>query len=78
MVNARLALGEALSEKSYADLKSIPEEIDVVDIFRRSELVGPVVDEAGSAVGSHVGRVVDRRQPGNESRVVGLALVLEE
>ncbi len=37
---------EALGEKSYTDLKSVPEPIDMVDIFRRSELVGPVVDEA--------------------------------
>ena len=37
---------EALGEKSYPDLKSVPEPIDMVDIFRRSELVGPVVDEA--------------------------------
>ena len=39
-------IDEALGEKSYPDLKSIPQEIDIVDIFRRSELVGPVVDEA--------------------------------
>ena len=39
-------IDEALGEKSYPDLKSIPEPIDMVDIFRRSELVGPVVDEA--------------------------------
>ena len=37
---------EALGEISYPDLKSIPEAIDMVDIFRRSELVAPVVDEA--------------------------------
>jgi predicted CoA-binding protein len=37
---------EALGEKSYPDLKSVPEQIDMVDIFRRSELVAPVVDEA--------------------------------
>lgn len=37
---------EALGEKSYPDLKSVPEPIDMVDIFRRSELVSPVVDEA--------------------------------
>src|ERR671919_2493535 len=37
---------EALGEKSYPDLKSVPEHIDMVDIFRRSELVPPVVDEA--------------------------------
>ena len=37
---------EVLGEKSYPDLKSIPESIDMVNIFRRSELVAPVVDQA--------------------------------
>jgi predicted CoA-binding protein len=37
---------EALGERSYPDLKSVPEHIDMVDIFRRSELVPPVVDQA--------------------------------
>ena len=37
---------EALGEKSYPDLKSVPVTIDMVDVFRRSELVAPVVDEA--------------------------------
>jgi len=39
-------VSEVLGEKSYPDLKSVPESIDMVDIFRRSELVPPVVDEA--------------------------------
>ena len=39
-------IDETLGEKSYPDLKSVPEPIDMVDIFRRSELVPPVVDEA--------------------------------
>ena len=30
----------------YPDLESIPEQIDVVDIFRRSEFVLPIVDSA--------------------------------
>jgi predicted CoA-binding protein len=37
---------EALGEKSYPDLKSVPDTIDMVNIFRRSELVAPVVDQA--------------------------------
>ena len=37
---------EALGEKSYPDLKSVPESIDMVDVFRRSDQVMPVVDEA--------------------------------
>ena len=40
------AVDEVLGEKSYPDLKSVPEPIDMVDIFRRSALVPPVVDEA--------------------------------
>ncbi len=37
---------EVLGEKSYPDLRSVPEPIDMVNIFRRSELVPPVVDQA--------------------------------
>ncbi len=37
---------QVLGEKSYPDLKSVPEKIDVVDIFRRAEDVPPVVEEA--------------------------------
>ena len=36
---------EVLGEKSYPDLKSVPESIDMVNIFRRSELVAPVDDQ---------------------------------
>lgn len=35
-----------LGEKSYPDLESIPEKIDVVQVFRRPEDVPPVVDDA--------------------------------
>jgi predicted CoA-binding protein len=37
---------EVLGEKSYPDLDSVPDEIDVVDIFRRSEFVPEVVEAA--------------------------------
>lgn len=37
---------EVLGEKCYARLEDIPEKIDIVDIFRRSELVPEVVDAA--------------------------------
>lgn len=35
-------------EQGYATLAEIPFEVDVVDLFVRSELAGPVVDEAVS------------------------------
>jgi len=34
---------------SYPDLLSIPDSIDLVDIFRRSEDVGPIVEQAIAA-----------------------------
>jgi predicted CoA-binding protein len=37
---------EALGEKAYPSLKDIPEKIDIVNIFRRSNDVPPVVDDA--------------------------------
>jgi len=39
-------LTEILGEKCYARLEDIPEKIDIVDIFRRSEFVPEVVDAA--------------------------------
>ena len=37
---------EVLGLKSYPDLRSIPRHVDLVDIFRRSSQVPPIVDEA--------------------------------
>jgi len=37
---------EILGESSYPDLGSIPKRVEIVDIFRRSEEVMPIVDEA--------------------------------
>ncbi len=39
-------IAEALGEKAYPDLISVPDAIDMVDIFRRPDQVGPTVDEA--------------------------------
>ena len=39
-------ISEALGEKSYASLAEVREKIDIVDIFRRSEFVPEIVDEA--------------------------------
>ncbi len=37
---------EVLGEKCYARLEDIPERVDIVDIFRRSEFVPEIVDTA--------------------------------
>jgi predicted CoA-binding protein len=40
------ALKELFGEKSYPDLMSIPESVDVVDIFRKPDAVSEVVEQA--------------------------------
>jgi len=37
---------EVLGEKAYAQLEDIPERVDIVDIFRKSEAVPAIVDAA--------------------------------
>lgn len=37
---------EVLGEKCYSRLEDVPEKIDIVDIFRRSEFVPEIVDAA--------------------------------
>jgi hypothetical protein len=39
-------ISEALGEKAYPSLREVPEPIDIVQIFRRSEDVPPIVEEA--------------------------------
>jgi len=52
-VNPRLADQELLGEAVYANLRDIPDPIDMVDVFRRAEDVGPIADDA-IAIGAGV------------------------
>lgn len=70
---------QVLGERSYPDLKSVPEKIDVVDIFRRSEDVPPVVDEA-IQVGARViwmQEGVVNEAAAAKAREAGLAVVMD-
>jgi predicted CoA-binding protein len=37
---------EVLGERAYASLEEVPEKIDIVDVFRRSEDTPPIADQA--------------------------------
>ena len=45
-VNPRYAGKQVLGETCYASLREIPGRVDVVDVFRRTEDVAPIADEA--------------------------------
>lgn len=46
IISVNPSCDEVLGEKSYPSLKDIPEPVDIVDIFRRSEAVPEIVEEA--------------------------------
>lgn len=68
-----------LGEKAYARLEDIPEHVDIVDIFRRSECVAPVVDSAirigASAVWMQEG-VIDQAAA-RKAKAAGLTAIVD-
>ena len=45
VIPVRPKVESVLGEKAYASLAEVPEKIDLVDVFRAAEHVGPLVDE---------------------------------
>jgi predicted CoA-binding protein len=70
---------EVLGEKAYPDLDSLPEKIDIVDVFRRSEFVPDIVDAAirigARAVWMQEGVINDAAA--EKARAAGLAVVMD-
>ena len=52
-VNPRYAGKKVLGETCYASLRAVPEKVEIVDVFRRSQDVPPIADEA-IAIGAKV------------------------
>lgn len=68
---------EVLGEKSYARLEDVPEKVDVVNIFRRTEEVPPVVESAirigAPVVWMQLG--IENEEAAEKARAAGLAVV---
>ncbi len=68
-----------LGEKSYASLLDVPYQIDIVDVFRRSEFVPEIVDQAiqkkASAIFMQEGVV--HEHAAEKARKAGLFVVMD-
>ncbi len=70
---------EILGEKSYPDLESIPEKIDVVQVFRRPEDV-PLVVESAIKIGAKVVWMQEgivNEEAAQAARAAGLQVVMD-
>ncbi len=70
---------EVFGEKSYPDLESVPEKIDVVQVFRKPEDVPPVVDDA-IKVGAKVVWMqegIRHEEAARKARDAGLQVVMD-
>jgi len=70
---------EILGEKSYPDLESIPEKIDVVQVFRKPEDVPPVVESAIKigAKGVWMQEGIVNEEAAQNARDAGLQVVMD-
>ncbi len=70
---------EVLGERAYPSIEAVPEKIDIVDIFRRSEFVSEIVDQAirvgATAVWMQEG-VVDE-EAAARARAAGLTVIMD-
>jgi len=76
-VNPNIVTWEGI--KAYPSLSEIREKVDVVDIFRKSEDVAPIVDQA-IAVGAKVVWMqlgVINEEAAGRARAAGLAVVMD-
>lgn len=71
---------EVLGEKSYASVGDIPQQVDVVDVFRKPDAVLPVVQEAIDAGAGTVWMQlgVVNQEAAEKAEAAGLQVVMDK
>jgi uncharacterized protein len=70
---------EVIGKTCYPDLSSVPGKVEIVDIFRKSEDVGPVVDEA-IKIGANViwmQEGIQNEEAADKARKAGLTVIMD-
>lgn len=77
-VNPKLTQWEG--KKCYPDLLSIPVKVDIVDIFRRSEAIPPIVDEAIAikAKAAWMQEGIINEEAASKARKAGIEVVMDK
>ena len=80
IVPVRPAVTEVLGEKTYARLSDIPFPVDLVDVFRNADEVGPIVDEC---IALGVKRLwlqdgVVNEEAAERARAAGITVVMDQ
>ena len=70
---------EVLGEKAYSSLDEVPGQVDIVDVFRRSECVPEIVDAAIriGARGVWMQEGVVHEEAATKARAAGLEVVMD-
>ena len=70
---------EVLGEKAYPDLESVPEPIDIVNVFRRPEFVPAIVDAAirAGAKAIWMQEGVTHEEAAAKARQAGLTVIMD-
>lgn len=79
MIPVNPTVDSVLGEKSYPSVTAIPEQVDVVDVFRKPDAVMPVVQEAIDAGAATVWMQlgVVNEEAANQAEAAGLQVVMD-